>query len=348
MTSPRKNILVGITVLGSFVILGWMIIRFGGTIGGFFGPEGYNVQMTVERIEGLAEGNKVRYRGSGVGRVDTIRMADDRLGFVVNLSIDDDQDLPANVTGVVRAINLISGGAAVDLELQGDTADGDLKNVETIPGTFAGASLLPPEVAGLAEQAEGLLTDIHESGLVANLNDQVTQLGNLVQDINTLVADDEVNGNVRTTIANAAEASDSFVRTAREIEEFAGRLEQIEADVQVVLADAREISGSAKEITGDVQTTVQTANTTVANANTKIDDIAKQMGTTLTTLNESLATMQNIVQKIDNGDGTAGKLINDDRAYALLVDNMRLMQGTLTTVERLVQQWEENGINIDF
>lgn len=341
MTSLRKNILVGITVLGAFVILGWMIIKFGGDIGGLLGPRGYKVVMNVERVEGLAEGNKVRYLGSGVGRVESIEMADSKQSFIVELSINNGMELPGNVTGVVRAINLISGGAAVDLELQGDTVEGTLTEGQEIPGSFAGASLLPPEVAGLADRADRLLMDLQESGLIANLNDQVTRLGNLVEDINTLVDDEDLQNDVRTTLASARDASASFARTAEEIEAFAGRLDKVQDDVDVILADARDI-------TGDVKTTVKDVNANVTVATEDVTKLTKQMATSMETLNGVLADMRSITQKIDAGEGTAGKLVNDDRAYALLVDNMRVMQSTLTTLERLIQQWEENGINLDF
>lgn len=342
MTSQRKNILVGLTVLGAFVVLGWMIIQFGGRIGNLAAGDSYTVQMQVPRVDGLSEGNQVRYLGQTVGRVESITLSDNRTSFMLDLGIRPTIPVPANVTGVIRATNLISGGAVIDLQLTAPDAVGRLEEVagETrLTGTFSGSDLVPPEFALLAEEIRELTAELRESGLVENVNQQVTKIGEVADAMNQLVGDEQLRGDIKASVSSIREASDSAARVAAEMEEFSGRLKSMQANADEVLVEARNVAVESGEA-------VDEARRTIASAGKNVDDLTQQFMSTLVTADRAISNVQQITAKINEGQGTAGKFVNDDRLYEALVDNMRLLEPTIKTLNRLLEQFEEEGIKL--
>ncbi len=59
-----------------------------------------------------------------------------------------------------------------------------------------------------------------------------------------------------------------------------------------------------------------------------------------------LGDVQSITAAIDDGKGTAGKLVHDDRLYEALVINMQVLETTIQTTNRLLEQWEQEGIRL--
>ena len=75
MSNYRRNVLVGVTVLASMVMLGWMILRFGGSLGAPFAGKTMPVRFVTERADGLSEGSAILFRGVTVGRVTLVQRA---------------------------------------------------------------------------------------------------------------------------------------------------------------------------------------------------------------------------------------------------------------------------------
>jgi hypothetical protein len=64
MSTYRRNVLVGITVLAALGMLGWMIIRFGGDIGKIFAGDIINIRFKADRADGLSGGSRCRSTAS--------------------------------------------------------------------------------------------------------------------------------------------------------------------------------------------------------------------------------------------------------------------------------------------
>ena len=63
--------------------------------------------------------------------------------------------------------------------------------------------------------------------------------------------------------------------------------------------------------------------TTVAKVGNNVDTLSKQAGDRLTQISKTLDHFQSVAAKIDNGQGTAGQLVNDPKLYQALVDSSR-------------------------
>jgi phospholipid/cholesterol/gamma-HCH transport system substrate-binding protein len=63
-------------------------------------------------------------------------------------------------------------------------------------------------------------------------------------------------------------------------------------------------------------------------------------------VSELLQQFQQIAQKINAGQGTAGQLVNDPQLYQSLVATTQELNATIADLKRLVEQWEQEGVSL--
>lgn len=349
MTSHRKNILVGLTVLGAFVVLGWMIVQFGGRLGSLTAGKTYPVLVTAPRASGLSEGAPVQYLGLPVGRVERILLNKSRTGFNVELRINQGSNLPANLTATIRSVNPISGASAVVLEPIGAVAEGSLEQLtgERIIEAQVGASgLIPDDVSLLAEELRLAVAEFRQSGMIDNVNRQVEQVGELARSMNELIGDEELRSDVKASVASVREAAASAERVGKQMEEFATRMQAMQEDASAILTEVRDISSQARTTAQHADEAILSTQAQIEAAGKNVDDISRELIGRLEQMNGILADVQQITAAIDDGKGTAGKLVHDDRLYEALVINMQVLETTIRTSNRLLEQWEQEGIRL--
>ena len=347
MDSWKKNVLVAITVLGAIAAVGWMIIQFGGTLGGWIGGGGYQVRMTAPRVDGLAAGNRVQYLGLPVGRVESIALNDNLDGFDVVLLMRPEMDVPENVIGVIRSANIISGGAMIDLDPVGSPSQARLVDGERlIAGEFGGADLIPPEVSELAEEIRGLVSEFRDAGLVDNVNEQARKIGELADSLNAVVGDEELRADVKASVASIRQAAAATSETAEEFRKFSVRLNELQDQADTLFADASEISGEVKLAVTDVRATATSARETIDRTSSDVEEITGQLVARLNQAQTIMARVESITGKIDDGEGTLGKFLNDPSVYQTLDTDLLILREILRDTERLVQQIEEEGFKL--
>ena len=59
-----------------------------------------------------------------------------------------------------------------------------------------------------------------------------------------------------------------------------------------------------------------------------------------------LEHIDSVTAKIDEGKGTAGMLVNDPKLYQGLVDTNKELKASITDLQRLIQQWEQEGVTL--
>ncbi len=338
MSGGRQNVFVALTVLGALVALGWMIIKFGGTLGGLAAGGGHPINLVLPRVDGLSEGARVVYRGRSVGRVSGISLSEERTAFDVGLLINNEQ-VPANVIGVVRATNPISGGAIIELDLEGDAAQGSLFEVAVIPGISEGGGLLPPEVPKLAGDLSALLAEVRQERLVPLLVKQVESLGELITSVNAIAGDDELIGELRQAITSAQHATEVATTAAEEYQRLGTGLNDLQVEARVVLEDIKAISASARSTTA-------TANDAVAKAQDDLTLVTDSVLARLDRVDRLLVTGEGVAAKLNNGEGTLALMLNDPSVYRILEDDLRILGELLKGARRLIEQFEEEGVNV--
>jgi phospholipid/cholesterol/gamma-HCH transport system substrate-binding protein len=332
MSPYRRNILVGVVVLGALVFLGWMILKFGDRPARLFATPTFPVSFAAERADGVGEGSPILYRGVNVGRVTKVARADDMRTILIDAHIDHAPPLPANVRGRIVAQSLLGAGSAISLELDGPDPAGQLAAGDKLVAEFVGLDLLPPQFALLAEELRTTSRELREAGLVQNVNKavqtierEVVRAGEMVESMNQLVGDEKMREDLRIALAEIRATTEKANRVAANLENFSG--------------DLTQISEQAKG-------TMTQASATIAKAEGQIDSIGRQLGDRLTQVATLLDTFNEISAKINQGKGTAGALVNDPRLYQNLVDTSEQLKLSMADLRRLVEQWEQEGVSM--
>jgi len=316
MTSYRRNIVVGITMLGALVILGWMIMQFGDRPAKLFAPETMPVTIITERADGIAEGSVVGYRGVGVGRVQSVRRSEDNIHVVIECLIDVTPPLPDNVEGLIRS-QFFGGSGILSLVLTGPEPVGVLKKGKTLHAHFVGLDVVPPEFAQLATDLRLTSQQFRDSNIVAHLDEQVQRAGKILDSVDKIVSDPKLRDDIKGAVSNIRSASENASRLTAKLEQTTDHVNQAVGDVRG----------------------------TLAKTNTSIDTLTHQTSDRMEQLANTLANLESITNKIDKGQGTAGALVNDPKLYQSLVDTSRELNTTISDLKRLVEQWEQEGMS---
>lgn len=328
MSNYRRNVAVGITVLGAMLILGWMILQFGGRLAEPFTPKQFPIRAVSDRADGLGDGSPVSYRGVTVGRVVKVSRHPTNMTLVhIDALIDLAPPLPGNVEARIRTQGLIGGGASLVLVTVPENAppEGQLRAGQEITATWVGLDLLPPEFANLASELAETAREFRKSGILDNLNQQITKAGKVLESAETLLNDPALRDDLAQSLQNLREVTDSAKRIGGNLENFTGTLDKLGNDTTAAVNEARG---------------------TIAKTEGHLDTLSKQLGDRIAQTGVLLDQFQSIAGKIDKGSGTAGQLVNDPRLYESLVATAQELNLTIRDLKRLVEQWEQEGVNL--
>jgi phospholipid/cholesterol/gamma-HCH transport system substrate-binding protein len=103
VTQTRTEIIVGFFVLVGLACLGYLAIKLGKLE--VLGNSGYTVYADFPSVAGLKNGDPVEIAGVRIGRVEAIRLAEDRARL--DLRLQEDVKLQEDVIASVRARGLI-------------------------------------------------------------------------------------------------------------------------------------------------------------------------------------------------------------------------------------------------
>ena len=327
MPPYRRNILVGLTVLGGILVFGWMILTFSKNTAQLFAPPQIPVRFHTTRADGLSSGSEIRYLGVEVGRVDQLTRNTDGATVTVDATVDRDPPLPANLHAQIVSAGALGGTSLISLDTDGEKASGTLAPNTTISAEYVGLqlNLIPPSISQTASQIGQLSTELtktvkqlRESGAIGDLdttiksiNGQAVKIGQFFDSLQNVFGDKKTQTDLKTAINNL----------------------HVTTEKLNTLADS-------------LQNASDNANITIKDTQKDIDQLNKQIGDRLVQIAGALSSVQDIMQKVDQGKGTAGQLINDPRLYQSLVDTVRELNSTVTDLRRLVDQWEQEGVDL--
>jgi phospholipid/cholesterol/gamma-HCH transport system substrate-binding protein len=337
MSPTRRNFWVGLVVLVAACLFVWMALRFGNAPVTLFERPQVQVEIDAPRVDGLSEGSGITYQGVTVGRITKLDRNPNGNGVTVTALLDTDPPVPINVAAEIRITNLIGGGAIIALRLQTDptTRKQAIPIVEQKPtsqsygriqAVYIGLNLLPSEygdtAAAIGRAAQAIADaseeirqrDLvkHVDDTILNINSQVTRAGDVFADLKDLLGDPTVKGQIRETIANIHQSSASIARFSND--------------------DLPRLSSQASGVLADAQS--------------KLDRISTQMTDRLAEIAKVLNDIHSVTTKVNQGQGTAGMLVNDPKLYQALVDSAQNLNKTLLDLQRLSEQWEQDGLSL--
>jgi phospholipid/cholesterol/gamma-HCH transport system substrate-binding protein len=298
--------MVGLIVLLGLGAVTWMILLFAGRMASLFAAPGLAVTMRTDRADGVSQGSSIYYRGVAAGRVTGVHLDPENQGVVITTEINKHPPLPANLKPVIRTQSAFGNAAQIDLEVNG-APSGQLAAGATLTAVYEGSGLIPKQFTELAEEVRRQQLLQHLDQAVLSIKEQSERAGRLLVSFQELVGDPQTRNDLRTAVQNMRTATESAVRVGNSLEKFSGRLDQIGDKADAGLGDLR-------------------------GAVAKLDGI--------------LDRFQSVSNKIDQGKGTAGLLVNDPKLYQGLVDTTKELNLTIASLQRVVQQWEQEGVTL--
>ena len=276
---------VGILAVVSIVIL---------TIGYSFlkGNDVFSKENTFyskySRVEGLTVSKPVLVNGFQIGRVSKMTLMNDG-EILVEFKIKNQYSVPKSTVARIASTDFLGNKAIVfDLgesthyAISGDTLSGGINQ-------------------NLLEQVEPVQKKAEAVVLV--IDSILTSINNTINP--------QFQTNVNRSLASIANTLNTLENTASQVDKLVG-------------IEKSKISGiltNVESISENLANNNQKLNTIFANMETMSDQAAKLNFTeTMDKANLAVANFQSIVNGINKGDGSLGKLLNDDELYNNLED----------------------------
>ena len=276
-----------------------------------FAEEGRRIDAVFDSVAGLDDKASVRVAGVRVGRVDAVGL--DGRKARVTLFLEKPVEMPAGTFARVANLGLLGE-----------------KYIEIVPGPVGGPPLppgavLPGVTPPSLDDAIARINDIGDSikavtgslagsDLGGGINRLITELEATSREIRLLVLENRAN--LTATVGNFQQASETL---ARELPVLAGQMNRTLAQIETLVADNR---GNVSESLDNIR------------------DVTDRVQTSVDNLNQ-------ITGKIARGEGTLGKLVNEDEAYNEVVSTLDSIQGGVETLSGTLGAINKFKIDLD-
>ena len=236
--------------------------------------------VEYENVDGLMVSNQVMVNGIEVGKVKKVEIQPTKANkILVTLRLSQDILIPDKTVAVLSDGALL-GGKIIELRLEGKgnlPEDSFLKG-ETEVGVTA---LLKERAIPVIANADSLLVSFRQ--ISHKFDHTGTYLNTLLKTSNETVSN--INGSVNGIV------SDNRANIA-----------QISANMKILSSDLMETEKQLRPLLTKFNTVADSLN-------------ALKLGKTLKEVDAAVLSLKKIVQGIERGEGSAGKLINNDSLY---------------------------------
>lgn len=226
--------------------------------------------------------------------------------------------------GSVNRVLLTENGALLDLEVQGEVSIPADSRALIKPSGFLGSQMVELVPGGAPERlAPG---DTIAGGTGADLQTVATRLGSqaetVLQRTARILSD--------TTVTSLRSGADDLAGTMSELHALVeGERQSLEA----LIRDLRRTSRGLAAATDSARLERTAA---------RLDTLTARLGRTSGELSEASESLSSILAKADRGEGTLGKLVNDDRLYERVAAAAENLQAASEEITLLTQDLRQN------
>jgi len=310
-TQRHRNITVGIFVLVAVGALVWLIYKFGDLPTKVSEWRSFQVFVQFPTAQGVQKDTPVQLGGYQIGRVTDV-MAPERLR-------DLNTGLMYHQTKVVLSIDkkYVNIPSNVDIKVMRRGLGSSYIELTVDPAR----PLTPldpnrPETKFLCHNmllqgSAGMTSEFFPAESQKKLDELVDGLNALIRNANDIVGDEKNKDNFKTTLANMTEATQQATQALKEFREFSA-------------------AGAAA----------------LKNADARLERVVVAMVDTSEELSKTVSELRLILEKVNTGEGSAARLINDGRLYENLLENTNQMQMLLLELKMFTAEAREKGLPI--
>lgn len=302
---------VGFIVIIALGILTYFLVNIGEW--NLFGDQHqtYQVVSRFGNVVGLIKGAAVALSGVRIGEVADIRLEGHRA--LVVMMINDEVDFPDTSKARISSVGLL-GQASVDIipiEAEGAHLARETGEI---------GSLDPVTVDQLVAVIQDISNDATE--LVGSVRDFL--YGNEARIINILENLRTFSDNLDKVVAQNADALKSSLNSINEL------TFQMREDLPVLLGDVKTLAADLREV-------MENRKDEISTSMVKAKDLLEK-------LDSATATLQEILDKINKGEGSVGKLLNDSET----VDHANEILSRMDTMVTDFQEFLKSPTSLSF
>lgn len=304
----RRNIVVGLFVLLALVAFAWLIYKFGELPTLYSQLTGFQINAQFASAPGIQEGTPVRLGGYQIGKVIDIvppRVREDRKTGLKYLQT-------TAVLSIDQQYKNIPSNANIKLMRRGlGSSYIEIKIDPTKPTTPRDPNR--PETAflqpGMTLQGSvGTVSEFFPEESQQQLNKLITNLNDLIVNANNVIGDIENQNNIHTTLANLSAATARATETLEEIRRF---------------------SKAGRE-------SIENADDRLARVSDMLVSSGEQLGL-------AVRELHNTLNKLNSGQGTAGKFLTDARLYENLLESTEELKKALQEFKQVMEKTNARG-----
>ncbi|HNO77670.1 MAG TPA: hypothetical protein PKN33_06375 [Phycisphaerae bacterium] len=346
MNESKRNFAVGLFMIGGIAVLGYLMVLFGEAPGWLGGAE-YELRIEVNEISGIDDGTPIYLNGIKVGRVTTLNfldMAHPEMGVVLMGKIKNEFSIPVGARAECISPTLGIGRGRVDIFASGGSGHiepgGAIKGVmvDSLERIFPEqmATSFEKTVVGIGDFAEAyapVANDVHEllkirtvgevdsdpEKMAANLYTAVQRLDQVLKSLGEVVGDTEMRGKLHAVMDNLLAMTE---------------------DAKVAMSDLRETTAALKT---DMAKITKGAEQALTSIDTRVNELADAALPTLDHAAKTASNLHRVSDKIADGEGTLGRLLNDERLYEATLLAIQRVQDMVDSFRRLAERFERRG-----
>lgn len=248
------------------------------------------ITAIYSNVEGLAISSAVTINGHKVGKVQDIRFTDDKSGMLeVSMLIDSDFNFSKNSIAELYESGLI-GGKAISII---PSFDG---SANTVSGDVLKSKIKP----GLTELVNQRLTPLQEK-----IESVIVSADHLLNNVNSIF-DEKTKSDIKGSISQLEQTISSFEKTSNSLQNL---LETNKNAINNSIGNISDISDDLSIVT---------------------DKLSKSdFEQTINELKFSLNNFNSLLSGLDSGEGSLGKLFNDEGLYNNLEASLGQLESLL-------------------
>jgi phospholipid/cholesterol/gamma-HCH transport system substrate-binding protein len=189
----------------------------------------------------------------------------------------------------------------------------------------------------------GMTSEFFPEESQRKLDGLIEGLGTLIANANDIMGDDSSKENVKKTLSHLAKATEQAKDTLEEFEKLAAAgtitLEKADAKVEEVVTAVVDTSEEIQKFTAAGKSTLKS-----------VDDRTEKLVTAMVETSENLSgamvELRLILEKVNTGQGSAARLLNDGSFYEDLLENTTQLKLLLEEMKSFIAEWKDKKIEV--
>lgn len=303
---------VGIFVVAALAVFMFMILGIGAFRFNSSGYVAYNIEF--DDVAGLSRKAEVKIAGVKVGWIQDLILIQPYHKARATIMVNEKYRLYDNAYAIVRQEGLIG-----------------TKYLEVIPGD----PLLPSLVPGSSLSKSGR-ESVSMDELLFKFSNIATHVEQITDNLRDSFNRSDSGNELKTMLENMSMAAEKFNSLANSLNIVASNNEE---NMQSMIADFQEFARTLKE---DMPSLTEHVNRLSSRVESDFCRIADHLGNTANTIEsaaqeacDGFQSISSVIEKIDEGRGLLGKLVNEDDMYRDIKDAVTGMKNYLAKFQTL-------------